>query len=343
MTMRRAGAKGQKNHKDGGNQGDIESSTQRVTFRRHDADQPGEQCAAESRSTKEQSAEPVRVFPKNRGEPGYEDRVLRRKAKARHGCSHVQCGWRAGDSDDGGARGSQDQTPYRNNHLGNPPQRQWRNPTSQEQKSIKVRGRGCKNTAIHAGQPFFKSGHPPADSDFHPNVDEEKKQQGDGRRIAKVLDPICEGMRRSDRQRLGWPEEMQDAEYEGEQSECNREAAYANIGQEKADEKRAKDRTNTPGKVEKRNGSRGIRRRNLRAAQIDCWIRQAVAKAVDADHDRRETPRPDSQKREADNEREKAHSRHFGKAQTGKQQAGQANAKETAEVLRGEKKSSLRI
>ncbi len=71
-----------------------------------------------------------------------------------------------------------------------------------------------------------------------------------------------------------------------------------NPGEQCADEKGAKDSSDTPGKIQECDGCGGVSGGELRAAQIDGGSGQAVAKTIHPDHQYGDVPWSETEKDE---------------------------------------------
>ncbi len=112
---------------------------------------------------------------------------------------------------------------------------------------------------------------------------------------------------------------------------------------ERRHQKRAKDSTNAPGKIEKGDGCGSVFRGQLRGAQVYGRIGKAVAESIDADHEDRNGPRTESEKREPHREGDKSRSGDPGKTEAREKDAGEDHAEGTEKVLGGEENAGLSI
>jgi len=129
----------------------------------------------------------------------------------------------------------------------------------------------------------------------------------------------------------------------GANGDGQRESPHMHARDQRGHKKGAKDSTDAPGEIEKRDGGGGVLGGQQRSAQVYGRVGEAVAKSIDADHKDGNDPGTQSEKGETNRKRDKSGGRHSGKTETREKDAGENNAEGAEKILGGEKYAGLSI
>lgn len=132
-------------------------------------------------------------------------------------------------------------------------------------------------------------------------------------------------------------------EQSGANGDRQGESAHMNARDKRRHQKRAKDGTDAPGKIEKGDGCGGVFGGHLRGAQVYGRVGETVTESVDTDHENRNSPGTESEKRETNRERDKSRGTNPGKTEAREKDAGENHAESAEKVLRGEENTGLSI
>ena len=136
---------------------------------------------------------------------------------------------------------------------------------------------------------------------------------------------------------------MEESDHQRQNRQRNAKAARSDDRQQQPDQERAEDSAEAPRKVEKGHGRGGVFGGELRGPKVDRRIRETIAEAIDTNQGSCQNPRPQTKKCKPNCEGDETRRAYPGKAKAGDDHAGQRDAKETAEILRGEQKTGLRV
>ncbi len=136
---------------------------------------------------------------------------------------------------------------------------------------------------------------------------------------------------------------MKSGDDHGKRDEQSRDATQANAWKKNSGDKGTKNRADSPGKIEKADGAGHVRRRKLCGAQIGGGVAEPVTGPIDGNRKYGDQPGADTEKREADNEEEKAEGQNFGGTEFRKQVTGRSGTEEAAEELSGKEEARLGI